>query len=187
MHTMYVACGSAAGTYAYALAAPGFVRGSGLSLEQYGPPLPNPGHQEYSMCRASIYTLTTTPGEAAASLVSNLSGYDGRHMRFTRYMSEGSQRLMALLIDTHLATHPDGVVVVGNYTPRGRKRRAVRGLRQSRFLTLSVDGKRCLHAWDVFYRGEQFKVTRQGITVRCQCKGTGRVHPRTSVVWETPA
>lgn len=157
----------------------------GFDVKSYLASLPNPGHQDHSMCRAAIYVGASTPGEAAASLVANLSGYDGRHARFTRYLPEGAQEEMAWMIDYYYNFHPDGVVRVGNYTPRGRKRRGLHGVRQSRFLTIRPAGECWIYARGVHYGGDTFEVTRQGITVRCRCKGMG-AHPQTTVVW-TPA
>ncbi len=141
-----------------------------------------PGHPVGAMCNAPIYTLSSSPGEAAASLVSNLSGVAGRRLRYRMELSTAAQEDLSEMIDVFLEFNPASVVEISMYTPRGRKRRGLR-TKQRRLLRVRMEGHD-YYVPGVHYYGEAFTVTSDGINVRCRCQTTPAISRiRTMQLW----
>jgi hypothetical protein len=140
-----------------------------------------PDHPLGSMCDSPIYVGAASPGEAAASLVSNKSGVESRR-RFTMALEDDLEKEVAVLIDYYLSAFPGGQVVIDMHTPRGRARRGLQ-TKQRRLLRIRL-GNTCHYVPGVVYNGEQFTVTATAVTVRCRCQTTPTVSRiRTMDVW----
>lgn len=133
-----------------------------------------------------IHTVAATAGEAAAHVVQTLTGSRPWSVRRckVRTMGEDERDELAQLIDDYLwelDPREPLVVTIGNYTPRGRKRRDAP--KQRRVLSVQLGGEwYCLPG--VVYRGRELRITQRRITARCYCRVQGITGRRTFTVWE---
>ncbi len=95
------------------------------------------------------------------------------------------------LVRDYFTSHPSGVVRIGNYTPRGRKRRGLH-TKQHRLFCVQTGTVRHYFPGVVFcgspgYDTPTVTLTRTRATVPCRCYGVDRsVVPLHTIVWAAP-
>lgn len=130
-----------------------------------------PGHNAGTACQIIGEYSTTASSFATGLLWPGKGGFDS--------LDEAGDR-----IDKYFADNPQGVVVVGYYTPRGRKRRGLpRTPRRMPSIRFGVE--RLYFPNAAYYDGGDVTVHRDRATVVCRCRGVNRAQtPHLTTVWE---
>jgi hypothetical protein len=129
---------------------------------------PKSAHNAYSDCDGFTSTGTTA-GEFAGYLAMGYMGLD--------------QDWVTAMVDDYFAANPNGVVVLGNYTPRGRKRRGLRSNQRGPMFCIKLGTERHYFTEERYYRG-LVTITKDRATVRCRCQGVNRAHvPVVTTIW----
>ena len=135
----------------------------------WGGSYPRRLHNPFTDCQIHDYTGCNTVGEWAGSYVKGYTGVD--------------KGLIAGMIDEYLAANPNGTVIIGNYTPRGRKRRGLHSKQRGPVFCVRLGGQPRFFP-GVEHRFNDVTIHQGRATVRCICRRVNRAHiPLTTVLW----
>ena len=138
-----------------------------------GPPVTAPA-QPVLRLSTRHYVHSQTAGEVAGWLLANYSD---------QYLKEDDRKAIQAMVEEYFAANPAGTVVLGNYTPRGRKRRGLR-TKQRRLLCVKLGNTRHYLPGLTYRVNTDITVQTGRVTVQCHCKGVNRAHiPLTTVLW----
>jgi len=135
---------------------------------------PRPAHNRFGACQLVYYIGSKTVGEVTSWLVANHT---------SPYSGDDNRKAIEAMVEEYFATNPTGIVVLGNYTPRARKRRGLR-TKQRRLFCIKLGNERHYLPGVTYYANRDVTVRANRITVRCRCKGVNRAHvPVITELW----
>lgn len=136
--------------------------------------LPQPAHNPYTACQLAYYIYSKTAAEVTSWLVANYTD---------PYVEGVDRKAIEAMVDEYFAANPTGTVVIGNYTPRGRKRRGLH-TKQRRLFCIKLGNERRYLPGVTYRGGADVTIQSERAAVRCRCKGLNRAHfPLTTVLW----
>ncbi len=133
-----------------------------------------PAHNDFSTCQIRYYLGSQTVGEVVSSLIAN----------YADPLGSVDRDAIARMVDDYFAVNPNGTIIAGNYTPRGRKRRGLHTKRRRLFCVKLGAERRYLPEVAAYYGRADITATVDRVTVPCRCRGVNRAHmPLKTVLW----